>query len=75
MSLDSEEALQHYLNHAELEMAVELFCLDLIKSKCVPSVQNKQKLLDLVKDLDLLNNSVFDPEFGDKFRRFAQSEN
>lgn len=58
--------IEHYLDHAEIEMAFELFCLEII-SKNISFPQNKKRqLLDLAERLGLKSNSVYEPDLWEK---------
>jgi hypothetical protein len=74
ISSETQEAIEHYLDHAELEMAVELFCLDLMNNVGSVSSLNEQKIFSLVESLGLLEESVFDVHFGEKIWKYTVSQ-
>ena len=65
-----QHAIEHYIEHAELEMAVECLGLYLIKFKVPLPDDTTRKLLDLSVELGLDKESVFDDEFWDHFRAY-----
>lgn len=68
----SLEYVQHYCNHAEIEMAFEIFCLKLIEQNISVSAEHKQQILELAKLLNLDQESVFDQDFWSKIQKFFQ---
>ena len=55
--------VQHYVDHAELEMAFESFCLALDSESISIPTELKPRLYKLALELGLDTNSVFDADF------------
>lgn len=75
LSLDRLEAVEHYLEHGEYEMAYEGLVIELYSIGLYPTNFNftKWKELGLVFGLD--KEAVFDEEFWDKFNKWGQAYN
>ena len=58
------QSIEHYVNHAELEMAFELLGLAMMKHNASFSDEESyNQMLTLGTDLGLDQESVYDPEF------------
>lgn len=66
LSQDTVEAVGHYINHDEYEMAFEGLCIDLMLSSA-DSV-DWAECLDVARELSLDKESVFDAEFWTKLK-------
>ena len=67
----SIEAVEHYLNHSEFEMAFEGLFLEIMQLKDTSSI-DFQMAIEVGKDLRLNEESVFDHSFWNKFKKFIQ---
>jgi hypothetical protein len=74
--LDDETAssVEHFLDHAELEMAFEGLCLELMRLRKSAPANLSNDILALAKASGLDKHSVFDAEFWPKLHRFTLSE-
>ena len=71
LDLESVNAIEHYLNHGEYEMAFEGLFIELIKADVSISQNELNKYFELGKDLNLDRDSVFDDGFWRKFLEFC----
>lgn len=71
LDADSIESVQHYLDHSEYEMAFEGLFIELMKLNHIPKNADIGKYIELGKNLDLENESVFDADFWSKFVQFV----
>ena len=68
---ESIEAVEHYVDHDEYEMAFEGLFIELIKLNIKPSIDTK-KILEIGKFLNLNQDSVFDDTFWDKLINYLK---
>ena len=71
LDLESVEAVQHYIDHDEYEMAFEGLFIELMKLGRLPNIGNWNDYLDLGHSLGLDKESVFDAEFWPRFESFV----
>lgn len=70
---ESYNAVEHYLNHDEYEMAFEGLFIELIQSKSKPIIDFKNsRKIALALGLD--KESVFDGDFWIKFEKFLRKK-
>ncbi len=71
--LDSEsvEAIHHYLEHSEYEMAFEGLFIELMKLKADINKNEKETYFKLARELGLEQDSFFDGDFWNKFKLFV----
>ncbi len=71
---DLNSSVQHYINHAELEIAYELFGLYLLEEKLTLSHSLVKKIEQVGTELDFENKaSMYDPTFWQRFSHFLNS--
>ncbi len=68
---DSVDAVTHYLDHDEYEMAFEGLFIEIIGLDIAPLIELK-KSMEIGKLLKLNEESVFDIEFWDKLENFVK---
>ena len=69
----SIEAVNHYVNHAEYEMAFEGLFIEIMKMNEVPDIDfSKSKEIGLLLKLD--KESVFDVGFWKKFKNYVDAK-
>ena len=68
---ESIEAVQHYLDHDEYEMAFEGLFIEIMKLQNVPEI-NFRESREVAKLLNLHKESVFDTDFWSKFDDFTE---
>jgi hypothetical protein len=73
ISPDVLNGVSHYLNHAEIEMAFELLCLEVIDKNISLNQETKNELLDLAKNFKLDIHSTYEPNFWEKLRAYVSS--
>lgn len=73
LSSECIEAVHHYLDHDEFEMAFEGLFLDLMKIGQIPQLIDSKECIDVAKTLKLDRESVFDADFWKKFLEFIES--
>ena len=67
---ESIDAVLHYLEHDEYEMAFEGLFIELIKVNAVLSVEDANKCLKIGENLGINKDSVFDMNFWQKLNTF-----
>jgi hypothetical protein len=67
---ESKEAVQHYLDHSEYEMAFEGLFIELMKLKVSLGNEESCGFIELGKKLDLDKESVFDGDFWNNFTEY-----
>lgn len=70
ISTEGLKGIEHYLNHAEIEMAYELLCLEIIRAEIDLSESVKTDLKDLALGLELDKENVYEPNFWEKLNSF-----
>ena len=71
---DLNSSVQHYINHAELEIAYELFGLYLLEEKLILSHDLVKEIEQVGTELDFENKaSMYDPNFWHRFSHFLNS--
>jgi len=70
----SVEAVKHYLNHDEYEMAFEGLLIDLMERGCGLNDVEWCRYIDIGKKMGLDKESVFDSAFWGKFSDFVRAE-
>ena len=73
MPLDTKEHVLHFVNHSELEMAFEGFCIDLMTVHVKLSLDNARKFYRIGLSLGLDKESIYDPDFWTKFKSYIES--
>ena len=75
-SLDSEtrSSIDHYLFHGEIEIAFEILGMGLMNGQSPPDALLLERLLGVGDALGLKDESVYDPDFWQKFERWAEAE-
>lgn len=71
LDVDSIEAVMHYINHSEYEMAFEGLFIELVKRNVIPAGIDWNKYRDLAIKFNLDKESVFDPDFWNKFSAYV----
>lgn len=74
LELDAVEAVEHYLEHGEYEMAFEGLFLELMKSSIVFDKPTLKKYYKLGSVLGLAKDAVFDPQFWKKFQDYTSGD-
>jgi len=72
LSIESIDAVNHYLEHDEFEMAFEGLFLDLMSIEHLPQLLDGKRCMDLAIIMKLDKESVFDAEFWKKFSAFVE---
>lgn len=67
------QEILHFLDHAELEMAFELFCLFLITNSISLEATPRAGLLRVGRQLGLNVESVYDPDFWTRLEDWVAS--
>jgi len=67
---DAFDGVAHYLQHAELEMAFELFCLELITHRTKIERKEASAIHELAVALHLDTDAIFDADFWPKLNNF-----
>jgi hypothetical protein len=73
LSAETVDAVNHYLEHDEFEMAFEGLFLDLMKIERLPPLLDAKECSDLAKKMKLDKESIFDRAFWEKFLSFMES--
>ena len=75
VKLDKESVnnIKHYLNHSEYEMAFEILFLELMKLNEKPKF-NVESYKELAVKLKLNEESVFEPDFWNRFEKFLAEQ-
>jgi hypothetical protein len=68
---ESKEAVIHYLEHSEYEMAFEGLFIELMKLKALLSKEESSDYIELGEKLGLNEESVFDADFWQKFSSYC----
>lgn len=66
ISTSTLNGIEHYLKHAEIEMAFELLCLEAINKNIRFQQDEKNQILDLAEVLGLKSDSVYEPNLWEK---------
>jgi hypothetical protein len=67
---DDLSEVRHYLDHGEIEMAVEGFCLELLRKNVVLPENIRTRVKVLAQDVRLDKESVFDAEIWQKLETY-----
>lgn len=67
---ESKEAIKNYLNHGEYEMAFEILFTEIINHNSTGKI-DYNKALKIGQELNLRNESIYDPGFWVKFESFC----
>jgi hypothetical protein len=70
---DAVDSVEHYLAHAEYEMAFELLFLELFKLRELPSIDLKD-CIRIAEQLKLNEETVYDVEFWEKLNQFCSKK-
>ena len=73
LTQDTIDAVMHYVNHDEYEMAAEGLFIDIMKLDIVPPNLSKSMCFNLVTSLELDKEVVFEPDFWLKFTEFCNN--
>ena len=65
--------IRHYLNQAEIEMAFELLCLEVIDKNINLNQDTRNELLNLAKNFGLDNHSVYEANFWKKLTNYSSA--
>jgi hypothetical protein len=74
MTSDVLKEVEHYLDVTEIEMAFELFCLELIGENISLSQDRKNEVKALAENLGLHQHSVYEPMFWEKLTEYVSVE-
>jgi hypothetical protein len=74
IDVESFDSVNHYIKHAEIEMAFEMLFLEIINQNLSIEVDSKTTMR-VATDLNLDKETVFDVDFWNKLQNFISNNN
>jgi len=71
---DARKEIEHFINHDEIEIALEAFCIEIIVNNLVLNIDEKEILLNLAEIANLNKESILDSAIWTKLQKYLSCD-